>query len=255
MVLPARIVLIVIIVGVLALARPAASDTVFFDVGLESAQPATLSAELSAPEGTGRFPAVVMLHGCNGLWRPWGDLWAERLVRWGYVAFQVDSFGPRGYPDGICSSFAALPPSSGALLPWKRAADAHAAKDYLKGLPIVDKDRIAVMGMSHGGSATMSAVENTYFVKATRPDPFKAAIALYPGCDQQLYRLDAPLLILIGEADDWTFAFKCERMALVGPTDHTITLKVYPGATHAFDVNRPDREYLGHTIKFRPSAA
>ena len=74
-------------------------------------------------------------------------------------------------------------------------------------------------------------------------------------CDQQLYRLDAPLLVLIGESDDWTFAFKCERMALVGPTEHTITLKVYPGATHTFDVNLPDREYLGHTIRFHPSAA
>ena len=86
-------------------------------------------------------------------------------------------------------------------------------------------------------------------------DPFKAAIALYPWCDQQLYRLDAPLLILIGELDDWTFAFKCERMVLVGPTDQTMTLKVYPSATHVFDVDLPNRERFGHTMRFHPSAA
>ncbi len=248
MVLPARIVAIVIVVGVLAVARSAGSETASFEVDTELGPSITLSAELTRPERAGPFPAVVVLHGCNGLWKPWGDLWAGRLVRWGYVAFQIDSFGPRGYPEGICGS-----PLT--VIAMTRAADAHAAKDYLKRLPFVDRDRIAVMGMSHGGWTTLSAVENTYFVEAPRPNPFKAAVALYPHCAQQLYRLDAPLLILIGEVDDWTFAFRCERMVLVGPTDHTITLKVYPGATHTFDVDRPDREYLGHTMKFSPSVA
>ncbi len=248
MVLLARLTAFAILVGTLALARSAASETVTFDVEPVLSNSVTLSAELIKPEGEGPFPAVVLMHGCNGLWRPWGDLWAGRLVRWGYVAVQVDSFGPRAYPDGICDS-----PLVVASL--TRAADAHAAKDHLEGLPFVDGSRIAVMGMSHGGSATLSAVENTYLVELPRPDPFRVAIAFYPWCDQQLYRLDAPLLVLIGEADDWTYAFKCERMVLIGPTGHSVTLKVYPGATHTFDVDRPDREYLGHTIRFHPSAA
>lgn len=248
MVLRARLTSLVIVFGVLALVRSAASETVSFEFTPQLGDSITLSAELTKPEGDGPFPAIVLLHGCNGVWRPWGDLWAGRLVRWGYVAFQVDSFSPRGLPEGICE----FPE---AVAPWVRAEDAHAAKDYLKRLPFVDRDRIAVMGMSHGGWTTLSAVENTHFVKVPRPHPFKAAIALYPGCAQQLYRLDAPLLILIGEADDWTFAFRCERMVQVGPSDHTVTLKVYPGATHTFDVERPDREYLGHRIRFHPSAA
>ena len=248
MVLLARLTAFAVFVGILALARSAASESVTFDVVPALTDPVTLSAELIKPEGAGPFPAVVLMHGCSGLWRPWGDLWAGRLVRWGYVTVQVDSFGPRGYPDGICDTPLAVDSLT-------RAADAHAAKDLLEGLPFVDGDHIAVMGMSHGGSATLSAVENTYLVKLPRPDPFRAAIALYPYCDHQLYRLDAPLLVLIGEADDWTIAFRCERMVLVGPTEHTITLKVYPGATHAFDVDLPDRELLGHTMKFHPSAA
>ena len=44
-------------------------------------------------------------------------------------------------------------------------------------------------------------------------------------------------------------------MVLVGPTDHTMTLKVYPGAAHVFDVDLPDRERFGHTMRFDPSAA
>ena len=248
MVFLARLTAFAVFAGILALARSAASESVTFDVAPVLSDSVTLSAELIKPEGAGPFPAVVLMHGCNGLWRPWGDLWAGRLVRWGYVVLQVDSFGPRGYPNGICDAPLVVAPPT-------RAADAHAAKDLLKELPFVDGDRIAVMGMSHGGGAALWSVENTYLVQLPRPDPFKAAIALYPWCDQQLYRLDAPLLVLIGEADDWAFAFKCERMDLVGPTDHAITLKIYPGATHAFDVDRPDREYLGHTIRFHPSAA
>ena len=234
--------------GVVTVAASTAAEIVSFDVAAQSDPPITLTAELTRPGGNGPFAAVVMLHGCNGVWKPWGGAWSERLVRWGYVALQVDSFGPRGYPDGVCGS----PIAVGALT---RAADAHAAKTYLAGLPYVDKDRIAVIGMSHGGWTTLTAVENTYLDDAPRANPFKAAVALYPHCEPQLYRVDAPLLILIGDADDWTFAFRCERMEMKGPTRHAFTLKVYPGATHSFDVDRPDREYLGHTIKFHPAAA
>ena len=248
MVLLKRLTAFAAFVAILALARSTVSETVTFDVVPALSDSVTLSAELIKPEGAGPFPAVVLMHGCSGLWRPWGDLWAGRLVRWGYVTVQVDSFGPRDYPDGICDTPLVVDSMT-------RAADAHAAKDLLKGLSFVDGERIAVMGMSHGGTATLSAVENTYFVKLPRPDPFRAAIALYPWCDQQLYRLDTPLLVLIGELDDWTFAYKCEGMVLVGPTEHTLTLKVYPGAMHVFEVDLPDRERFGHTMRFHPSAA
>ena len=247
-VLLARLTAFAVFGGILALGGSAASETVTFDVMPALSESVTLSAELIKPQGAGPFPAVVLMHGCNGLWRPWGGLWAGRLVRWGYVTVRVDSFGPRGHPDGICDTPL-------MVYPLTRAADAHAAKDYLMRLPFVDQDRIAVMGMSHGGSTTLAAVENTYIVELPRAEPFGAAIAFYPWCGPRLYRLDAPLLVLIGEADDWTYAFKCERMVLVDRTEHNITLKVYPGATHAFDIDRPYRVYLGHTMRFHPSAA
>ena len=70
-----------------------------------------------------------------------------------------------------------------------------------------------------------------------------------------MYRLDAPLLILIGDADDWTFAFRCQRMELKDPGPHEVMLKVYPGATHGFDVDQPDQEVLGHKIRYDAEAA
>jgi dienelactone hydrolase len=218
-----------------------------FMMAVPPAAPVGLSGVLARPKGNGPFAAVVMLHGCGGPGL-WGQQWSPRLVSWGYVAFRVDSFGPRGKWN-VCGD-----PTR--VLPHIRARDAHAAKAYLAGLPFVDENRIAVIGMSHGGWSTLSAVENPRNSAAPRANPFKAAVALYPWCDEELYRLDAPLLILIGEVDDWTPAFRCERMETVGPTRHAITLKVYPGATHSFDVVRFEPiVYLGHNLKNDPEAA
>ena len=74
MVLHVRLTAFAIIVGILAPARSAASESVTFDVTPELSDSVTLSAELIKPEGAGPFPAVVLMHGCNGLWKPWGDL-------------------------------------------------------------------------------------------------------------------------------------------------------------------------------------
>ena len=51
---------------------------------------------LTKPDGPGPFPAIVHLHGCNGLSKAFKDgsdkgLWSERLAAWGYVVFVVDS--------------------------------------------------------------------------------------------------------------------------------------------------------------------
>ena len=106
---------------------PAAAETVAFDVAERNGPTITLTAELTRPEGDGPFAAVVMLHGCSGLYEPWGGPWSGRLVRWGYVALRVDSFGPRCYPDGICGR-------DGAVGEVTTAEDGHAAKSYLQGL-------------------------------------------------------------------------------------------------------------------------
>ena len=46
-----------------------------------------------------------------------------------------------------------------------------------------------------------------------------------------------PLLLLAGEKDDWTPAAVCTALA-ISQTGAPITVKVYPGAYHAFDVPR-----------------
>ena len=64
-------------------------------VELEPTPALPIWGHLSGPKGDGPFPAIVLLHSCGGLGRS-SEVWTARLVDWGYVVLNVDSFGPRG---------------------------------------------------------------------------------------------------------------------------------------------------------------
>ena len=57
-----------------------------------------------------------------------------------------------------------------------------------------------------------------------------------------MYRPVAPLLILIGEKDDWTPAEPCRLLTEAArQAGSPMTIKIYPGAHHSFDSNAPVR--------------
>lgn len=207
----------------------------------------SLAGRLKKPDGVGPFPAVVLLHGCGGISPKRDRRWAERLAGWGYVALQVDSFRPRGL-----SSVCTYSGHDATDILRQRVTDAYDAKRYLAGLSFVDRSRIAVMGWSHGGTTTLEMLFRE------TDDPFRAAVAFYPRCARMLARLNAPLLILIGEADDWTPAGRCVEKMPKEQAVSEVTLKLYPGAFHGFDVVDANRNVRGsrgmHHIQHHPEA-
>ena len=208
-----------------------------------------LTGKLTKPEGNGPFPAVVVLHSCHGIVSKFYDHWVEILVSWDYVVLQVDSFGPRGETN-ICGNF--LYHTIGS---HKRAQDSFDAKSYLSGLPFVDRDRIAVLGWSHGGWGVLRAISETSMLQY-RGDPFRAAVAFYPYCNVLLIHMNASLLILIGEHDDWCPARNCSMSIPPGlKGEHEIILKIYPGVSHCFDCEGINENYLGHRLVYDPVAA
>ncbi len=188
--------------------------------------PVRLKARLDRPEGDGPFPAIVLLHGCYGI-QPYQRTWADDLVALGYIVLQVDSYGPRRI-ETLCENYSRMA-SVGQEL------DAYGALAYLAEQPFVDPDRIAVLGWSVGATSVLLALDREK-IHALFPRKFLAAVAFYPYCLLAQGPFVAPLLLLIGSADDWTPAWRCERLAdrsrdRGGPFD----IAVYPGAYHFFD--------------------
>lgn len=215
-----------------------------------------IPATLSKPDGPGPFPAVVIVHDCSGLGpRSSGapGRWARQLLEQGYVALIPDSFTTRGFADGVCT----VASTRGIdVSPERRARDAYAALAYLRTLLYVDGSHVGLMGGSHGGSTTLAsmiALESGDPLARDKQPGFAAAVALYPRCTagrgsalrgdpSGVYRPLAPLLILIGEKDDWTPAEPCQRLtAIARQAGHPVAIKVYPGAHHSFDSNNPER--------------
>ena len=202
---------------------------------------------MARPDGAGPFPAVVILHDCSGLGpRSSGapGRWSRELVARGYVVLIPDSFTTRGHPDGVCTDASS---SRGEVGPARRRVDAYAALAHARSLPFVAGRRVGVMGGSHGGSTTLAVM-----AAPESGGGFAAAVALYPGCRGALgswradgtgtYRAVAPLLILIGDQDDWTPAAPCVDLARSSrATEHPVEVVVYPGARHSFDSDRPVR--------------
>ena len=213
-----------------------------------------IPATVSKPDGPGPFPAVVIMHDCSG--RGPGssgapDRWARELVGRGHVVLIPDSFTTRGHAGGVCTNPS---PSRNEVSPLRRVRDAYAALAYARTLPHVDGHRVGLMGGSHGGTATLASMvapdNDTEPLAREKHSGFAAAVALYPGCATRLgswnassvYRPAAPLLILIGEKDDWTPAEPCRKLTEAArEAGYPVSIKVYPGAHHSFDSDRPVR--------------
>jgi dienelactone hydrolase len=198
--------------------------------------------ELYRPAGPGPFPAMVILHGCDGIGRHYRE-WARRLSDWGYLTLLVDSFRPRGMRS-VCNRGRDVPPEA-------QATDGKAAAAFLATQPDVRGRRIGVIGFSHGGWAVLKAV------LADSDGPrFAAAIAFYPGCEAPTAPLVTDTLILIGDADDWTPAERCARWGRsVDPAGHSLVLRIYHGALHGFDAPLPPHAYAGHWVGRDDAAA
>jgi dienelactone hydrolase len=206
--------------------------------------PPHLLGYLARPDGPGPFPAVVVLHGCNGF-SPASAAIADDLKSLEYVALTVDSFGVRDSA-GECGRFFV-----------GQEVDAYAALTYLSQLPFVDANRVAVLGNSMGGYSALLAVQRGAFEQ--RFDrKFRAAIAYYPSCRGLFSVMTVPTMILVGEADDWTPAEACRKM-VVQPHDGgaRIDLIVYPGAYHGFNFPQlqPGTSFLGHWLQYDQHAA
>ena len=150
------------------------------------------------------------MHGCSGLPTRSVTVWQPLMLSWGYATFVVDSFGGRGLR-GVCANALRL---TGA----HRIPDAYGALALLARHPRIDAERVALMGFSHGGIATLGAA-STWARRRYSPldgPAFRAFVPFYPYCNAIVPEMSegiaAPVRIHIGEIDDWKPARSCEEL-------------------------------------------
>ncbi|MBO6540260.1 MAG: dienelactone hydrolase family protein [Rhizobiaceae bacterium] len=194
--------------------------------GIEPEKGLPIWGHLSKPSGEGPFPALVLMHGCAGIHAS-HERWSKLLNELGYVTLILDSFRPRNI-FSVCSTF------SRAASPPLRALDAQGALSYLQKLDFVDANKVGVIGWSHGGMSALAAVTK-HGIASRFKKRFKMAIAFYPYCYAN-QTSDIPILILIGESDDWTPLETCKILLEQSMKDQSpLQMVVYPRAYHAFD--------------------
>ncbi len=123
---------------------------------------------LFRPAAPGPHPAIVMLHGRSGSYS------------------SLDSFSPRGYPQGFARhTYNERPPEVSEQ--YVRPLDAYGALDYLRSRSDVLAGRIGVQGWSNGGMTVLAALAHQPpgLVDPTPETGFRAALAFYPSCREQ----------------------------------------------------------------------
>ena len=119
-----------------------------------------------------------------------------------------------------------------------------------------------------GGGSVLASLEKGYVVQLYA-ERFRAGVAFYPVCQYASGITTAPVLVLVGDADDWTPSSSCEAMA-AGRTElgaprtsgdrSSIELVIYPGVHHSFDqldlslVPTRGITFKGHRVEFNEEA-
>jgi len=208
-----------------------------------------IAGSLVKPTGAGPFPAVIYMSGCggidNGADRVMQKAVIERYKSNGVATLIVDPFTPRGEMQGLCADLAdPAKATKGPEYFTRDSNDALAAVKVLNSMPDIDAKHIFLQGYSFGAIGSLTAIDKKN--PASQGASLAGLIAYYPFCYDGVDP-SVPVLVLIGEKDDWTPAAKCQ--AVTGKADFDVV--VYPGDTHAFTMNfgKP-LDFAGHHMEY-----
>lgn len=180
-------------------------------------------------------PAVIMMGGCDGSLSSGARELTRRLVAAGAVVAELQSIAAHG---NQCMT--------STHLGVNRSDESFLARDSLVKRGLAAESNVGLLGFSHGGWAITHAMymDTTSLVRPSVP--FAAAVAFYPYCaaiNIASLALKTPSLLMVGSADTWTPAWPCRQMVdNTAPHGLPLVLHEYPGATHSWDNQKPNRE-------------
>lgn len=207
------------------------SDQQFLN-GDANGKPVTVAGEFRLAQGNGKLPVVVLMHGSSGVGAN-TEAWVHHFNAMGISTFVIDGFTGRG--------LTVVGPNQALLGRLNLILDTYRALDILAKHPRVDPDRIALMGFSRGGQATLYAsLERFNKLWNKSGAHFAAYIPFYPDCSTT-YATDTdvvarPIRIFHGTPDDYNPVKSCKAyVARLQEAKHDVVLTEYPDSAHAFD--------------------
>ena len=215
--------------------------------GNTTGEAVNIVGHLFLPPGTDKVPAVVLVHGSGGIYNAELDFWPKQFNAAGIAVFTLDMFGPRGVQSTA---------EDQSQVPFTAdVADAFAALKLLATHPRIDAQRIALMGFSRGGTATLRAAVDRIIAAQKLPDGvrYAAYIPTYAGGCAGVFRLvvkpgvfsKSPMLFIHGDADDYTPIGPCQDYAdKIGKAGTPVEFVVIEGAQHKFDSDDLKRYYV-----------
>ena len=214
-------------------------EVIFDDI---SEAPATTGkGYLSYPASasvSNRVPAMVIVPGSGGIAPGREHEYAKWFNARGVAAFVVEYYEPRGF--GKDDNYLLR---TASVTEFDLIADAYAALVLLDTSPLIDGERVGIIGFSYGGmAARLSMDARIHAALAPQAPPFSLHVDVYGPCFQNLQSTDvgqAPLLTLRGTKDASNDLDACkvreDELRALG-TD--VTAHVYEGAGHAWEVDR-----------------
>jgi len=193
----------------------------------------TIAGILRVAQGSGRLPLVVLVPGSGGI-NASADVWDRQFESMGISTFMMDSFAGRGIVSTVVDQ--------SQLGRLNMILDLYRSLTALAAHPRVDPNRIAVMGFSRGGQATLYASLKR-FHKMWNPGGVDPAvyIALYPPCittyigDTDVS--DHPIRMFHGTSDDYVEIGPCRGyFARLKATARDVQMTEYPDTWHAYDL-------------------
>jgi dipeptidyl-peptidase-4 len=220
-------------------------------------------------EPSKRYPVFFDHYGGPGVQavtRAWKGALPQAIVDKGYIYFQLDNRGSKNR--GVAFE-SALYRAMGSV----EVADQLAGANYLKTLPFVDPDKVAIFGWSYGGYMTIKMLQ-------ANPGAYAAGIAVAPVTKWELYdthyterylgdprtapevyaksdaladsaKIGDPLLIIHGLADDnVVFEHSSAIIAKLQGEAVPFEMMLYPGFTHRISGPQVSRHLYETIFRF-----
>jgi dipeptidyl-peptidase-4 len=216
-----------------------------------------------------RYPVFFDHYGGPGaqtVTRAWKGALPQAIVDKGYIYFQLDNRGSHNRGVAFAST---LYRAMGSV----EVADQLAGANYLKTLPFVDPDKVAIFGWSYGGYMTIKMLQ-------AHPGAYAAGIAVAPVTKWELYdthyterylgdprtepevyaksdaladsaKIGDPLLIIHGLADDnVVFEHSSAIIAKLQGEAVSFEMMLYPGFTHRISGPQVSRHLYETIFRF-----